>query len=98
MSRKDFNIIEEDGVIIYDESDDYDPGENDIEHSQCGEFHLMTNEEIFTDEYMQEYAERMNAKIRRERRVQRLISIGVIIGVSLYIALLSYIYFRRIIC
>lgn len=52
--KKDFLIEEEDGIVVYDESDDYDPGEDEI--PEDNEFHLPTNEEVFTDEYMQEYA------------------------------------------
>lgn len=72
MSKKEFEIIEEDGVVIYDAGDDY--AEDEIE----GEFHLMTNEEIFTDEYMVDFARKMDAKIARDRKLDKLISSGVI--------------------
>lgn len=42
--------------------------------------HLKTNEEIFTDEYMQDFAAKMDAKIAREKRQDKLISVGVILG------------------
>lgn len=91
MAKREFDIIEEDGVILYDESDDYAPGEDEPAQTD-GEFRLMTNEEIFTDEYMREYDRKMEAKIAREKRTQRLISIGVVSGVIIYTAILTLIF------
>lgn len=95
-----FDVIEEDGIVIYDDSDDYDSGEDgetpsDEPEEGCG-FRLMTNEEIFTDEYMHEYARKMDDKIAKEKRQQRLISVGVIVTVVLFIGLVVYINFRNI--
>ena len=84
MGNKDFIKVEEDGIVVYDESDDYDPGEDEETHGEGG-FRLPKNEEIFTDEYMQDFAQRMDAKIAREKRNQRLISVCVIVGVIAYI-------------
>lgn len=42
--------------------------------------HLKTNEEIFTDEYMRDFAAKMDAKIAREKRQNKLITLGVILG------------------
>lgn len=42
--------------------------------------HLKTNEEIFTDEYMQDFAAKMDAKIAREKQLNKRISVDVIIG------------------
>ena len=98
--KKQFDIIEEDGVVVYDESDDYDPGEYEDTNkdSDGGDgFRLLSNEEIFTDEYMQNYAKKMDDQIAKEKRTQHLISVGVIIGVVLFIAAVSYINFRKII-
>lgn len=92
--KKKFDVIEEDGVVIYDESDDYDAGEDEV--TETDKFRLKTNEEIFTDEYMLDYAEKMDAKIAREKRMDHIISASVIIGIVLYIALVVYINFRRI--
>ncbi len=38
INLKKFDIVEEDGVVVYDESDDYDPGED--EDVEGGEFRL----------------------------------------------------------
>lgn len=93
MTKERFEIIEEDDVVIYDERDDYDPGEDE----ESEEFHLMTNEEIFTDEYMREYAARMDAKIKREKQNDKLISIGVVAGVIVFIAAVTYFSFKDLI-
>ena len=90
---KHFETIEEDGIVIYDESDDYDPGEDENCASEDGGFRLMDNEEIFSDEYMREYDRKMDAKKTKEKRVQRLISIGVISGIITYTAILCLIFF-----
>lgn len=82
--HKQFLVEEEDGVVIYDESDDYDPGE-DEEIKTEGGFQLPDNEEIFTDEYMQDFSKKMDTKIALEKRTQRLISVCVIIGIIAYI-------------
>lgn len=95
MKEREFEIIEEDGVVIYDESDDYDPGEDEEIHAEPGGFRLMSNEEIFTDEYMRNYAKKMDEKIAREKRSQCLISVGVIVAIILYIALITYINFKK---
>lgn len=76
MKNKDFNKIEVDGITVYDESDDY--CEDEVTCSDG--FRLKTNEEIFTDEYMQVFAAKMDAKIAREKRQNKLISVGVILG------------------
>ncbi len=99
--KKEFDMIEEDGVVIYDESDDYDPGEDEdvkLESSEkdCG-FRLLTNEEIFTDEYMRNYARKMDEEMAREKRIQCLISVGMIVGIVLFIAAVSYINLGKII-
>lgn len=83
---------DEDGTIIYDGSDDYDPGEDEgcrYENASDG-FRLKTNEEIFTEEYMLDFAEKMDAKIVRFKRNQRIISACVIVSIILYIILLIY--------
>ncbi len=89
-----FDIVEKDGVVIYDESDDYDPGEDEVVgegDAQAGGFRLMSNKEIFTDEYMQNYARKMDAEMAKEERTQRLISVGVVVAVVLFIGLVTYV-------
>ena len=95
--KKKFDLIEEYGVVIHDESDDFDPGQEEATQTEVGGFRIRTNEEIFTDEYMQEYARKMDNQIAREKRQQRLISVGVIAAVILFIGLVSYTNFRAII-
>lgn len=96
--KKRFDMVEEDGVVIYDESDDYDPGEETLGYdvSEEGDFRLMTNEEIFTDEYMRNFAKKMDEEIARERCRQRLISVGVITAIILFIGAVTYINFKNI--
>lgn len=89
MGKNDFEIVEEDGIVIYDQSDDYDPGEDEDIKTEDG-FILPDNEEIFTDEYMQDFAQKMDAKIAREKRTQRLVSICVVIGIIAYILMMIW--------
>ncbi len=89
-----FDMVEKDGVVIYDESDDYDPGEDEVVeegNAEVSGFRLMSNKEIFTDEYMQNYARKMDAEIAKEERTQRLISVGVVAAVVLFIGLVTYV-------
>ena len=89
--KEEFELIEENGVVIYDESDDYAPEDAEATQTEEGGSRMMTNEEIFTDEYMQEYARKMDNQIASEKRNQRLISIGVIATVILFIGIIVYI-------
>ncbi len=83
MKNKDFEKIEVDSIVIYDEGDDY--YEDEVADSDG--FRLKTNEEIFTDEYMQDFAAKMDAKIAREKRQNKLISLGVILGCIILIGM-----------
>lgn len=56
----------------------------------------MSNEEIFTDEYMRNFEKKMDAQVAREKRQQRLISVGVIAGVILFIGFVIYVNFKDI--
>lgn len=59
--------------------------------------HLKSNEEIFTDKYMQDFAEKMDAGIAREKRFNRFISIGEILSCIFIVGLFSmYAYWRYI--
>lgn len=57
----------------------------------------MTNEEIFTYEYMQDFAKKMDAQIAKEKRIQFLVSVGVIVTIVLYIGFVFYKNFRKVI-
>lgn len=93
--KKEFDVIrDEDGIIIYDESDDY----SDDDLTDENGFILKSNEEIFTDEYMLDYAEKMDAKIAHEKKIQRWISVGVIVGCIMLVALFSVLAYWRYIC
>ena len=94
--KDQFYVTEEDGVVIYDECDDYDLGQKEATQTEEGGFRLTTNEEIFTDEYMQNYAKKMDEQMVREKRIQRLISVGVIVSVILFIGLITYLNFKNI--
>ena len=81
-----FKIIEEDGIVVYDESDDFVPGEEQI---------LDEEDELDTDYLMRETA-RQEARQAEENRKQRWISAGVIVAVATFISIVCYINFRNI--
>lgn len=88
MTREDFTIIEdENGIVIYDESDDYVPEENQI---------VDDNDELDM-EYILEYERQQAAQVADENKMQRWISAGVIAGVILFITAVCYINFINII-
>ncbi len=115
-SNKNYIVEDEDGVVLYDETDDQDLDveENSVEKGQTaslrqGEnklspaeeegfvltdveeipmrgivkdkdgYRLRTNEEIFTDEYMQEYDRYITEKKEKKKRIDNITSVGVII-------------------
>lgn len=73
---------DEDGIILYDSTDDADEGE-------------VTSEEenIFTDEYMRAFADEEERKIKRMKRIDRMVSVSVIVGIVTFVSLLCWIYF-----
>lgn len=71
-----------DGIILYDSTDDAE--ESDV---------MSEGENIFTDEYMRAFAEEEERKIKRMKRIDRMVSVGVIVGIVLFISLLCWIYF-----
>lgn len=77
MSERD-----NDGIILYDSTDDADESEVTAEE-----------ENIFTDEYMRAFADAEERKIRRMKRIDRMVSVGVIVGIVLFVSLLCWIYF-----
>lgn len=85
MSNK-FKTIEEDGIVVYDESDDFVPGETQI---------LDEDDEFDTDYLLRETA-RQEARHAEESRRQRYISVGVIAAVIIFITGVIYFNFRNI--
>ena len=84
MKDYEFHVIEdEDGIVIFDESDDYFPGEGRI----------FDGDDELDMYYILEYEKRQEARKAADQRHQRWISAGVIAGVILYIALVTYIAF-----
>ncbi len=71
-----------DGIILYDSTDDAE--ESDV---------MSEGENIFTDEYMRAFADEEERKIKRMKRIDRMVSVGVIVGIVLFISLLCWIYF-----
>lgn len=71
-----------DGIILYDSTDD-------AEESEVSSM----EENIFTDEYMRAFADEEERKIKRMKRIDRMVSVGVIVGIVLFISLLCWIYF-----
>lgn len=84
-------ITDNDGVVIYDPSDDMD--DSAIIQEADGTYRLLENEEIFTDEYMQEFDRRQEAKQAKMRRDDRIISVCVIASIIAFTALLVWIFF-----
>lgn len=73
---------DKDGIILYDSTDDAEECEVTSEE-----------EDIFTDEYMRAFADEEARKIKRMKRIDRMVSVGVIVGIVLLISLLCWIYF-----
>ena len=73
---------DKDGIILYDSTDD-------AEESEVSSM----EENIFTDEYMRAFADEEERKIARIKRIDRMVSVGVIVGIVLFISLLCWIYF-----
>ncbi len=87
MEKDRFKIVEdEDGVIIYDESDDYVPGEEEI---------LDEDNELDT-EYILREAKRQEVREAEEKHRQKWISAGVVIAVVAFIAGICFINFKGI--
>lgn len=86
MRKTEYKIIEEDGLIIYDESDDLD----------LGEMHILDDFDELDIEYLLRETARQEAQQAKERRTQRWISTAVILSVVSFIAIVSYINLRGI--
>ncbi len=87
MKREDFTIIEdEDGIVIYDESDDYAPGEQKI---------IDEDDELDID-YLNNQTCLQEVQKRSERHRQLWVSVGVIITIIAFIAAVCYVNFKDI--
>lgn len=86
MNKEDFRIEkDEDGIVIYDQSDDFVPGEGNI----------IGDDDLDMD-YIREYEKRQAEKKGADTRQQRWVSVGVIAGVILFIMTVSYINFKGV--
>lgn len=84
MDKRIYDIEEDaEGIVVYDESDDFDPAEGGAD-------------ETFTDEYMLAFAEKMDAQIVLEKRNDKMISVGVIVGGVAFAAAVTAFFFRNI--
>lgn len=86
MKTEKFKTIEEDGIVIFDESDDFVPGETQI---------LDEDDELDVDYLLRETA-RQEEQEAEEKGKQRWVSAAVIAGVVTFIAVVSYINFKGI--
>lgn len=87
MVKEKFEVVEDkDGIVIYDESDDYDPGEEQI---------IDEDDELDIDYILRE-AKRQEAQAAEEKRKQRWVSAGVIVAVVAFIAGICYWQFKNI--
>ena len=66
--------------IIYDETDDYDESSN-------------SEQDVFTYEYMNNFAAKHDAEIKRHKLIDNCISVSVILGIILFTALLVWLKF-----
>lgn len=86
MNKEGFRIVEdEDGIVIYDQSDDFVPGEEGI----------LDDDDLDMD-YIREYEKRQAEKKTAESHQQKWVSAGVIAAVILFIMLVSYINFKDV--
>lgn len=73
---------DKDGIILYDSTDDAE--ESDV---------MSEGENIFTDEYMRAFADEEERKIKRMKRIDQMVSVGVVVGIVTFVSLLCWIYF-----
>ncbi|MDE5785602.1 MAG: hypothetical protein K2H98_03630 [Duncaniella sp.] len=85
MDPKIYNTIEEDGIVIFDESDDY----------VHDEYHGIDKEEIDIDYLLNQTRIQEYQKIIDQKH-QRLISVGVIVAIIIFITIVSYLCFRNV--
>lgn len=87
MNKERFKVVEDkNGIVVYDESDDYVPGEEQI---------IDEDDELDIDYILRE-AKRQEEQEDKEKHQQRRVSVGVIIAVVAFIAGICYINFKGI--
>lgn len=86
MKTERFKTIEEDGIVIFDESDDLVPGEAQI---------LDEDDELDVEYLLRETA-RQEEQEAEEKRKHRWVSAGVIAVMVIFIAGVCYFNFRNI--
>lgn len=87
MKKEKYSIIrDEEDLVIFDESDDFVPGELEV---------LNEEDELDVDYLLRKTAHQEEQAIR-EKRIQRWVSVGVITAVVAFIAGACYINFRNI--
>lgn len=87
MNIEKFKTIEEDGIIIFDESDDFVPGELEV----------LDEEDELEVEYLLRETARQEEHEAEEKRKQRWIFASVVAVVVSFIAVVSYINFKGLI-
>ena len=87
MVKDKFKVVEdEEGIVIYVESDDYNPGEEQI---------IDDDDELDYD-YIRRYEKLQEKQQAEEKRQQRWVSVGVIAGIIVFIAGISYFNFKGV--
>lgn len=87
MAEEKFNIVEEEDITIFDESDDYVPGEVTV---------LDEDDELDVEYLLRETA-LQEAQQARKQKTQRWVSVGVVAAVVAFIAGVCCFSFRNII-
>lgn len=86
MKTEKFKAIEEDGIVIFDNSDDFDPGEANI----------LDEDDELDVEYLLRETECQEIREAEDKRKQLWVTAGVIAAVVGFIAGICYINFRNI--
>lgn len=87
MESDGLKIVEEDGIVIFDASDDYAPGEQQI---------INDDDELDID-YLIKQTRIQEARKRKDQRRQLLVSVILIATVIAYIGIVCYMNFKDII-
>lgn len=86
MNKEGLRIVEdEDGIVIYDESDDLVPGED-----------VILDDDDLDMDYIREYEKRQAEKKTAESHQKKWVSVGVIAAIVLFIMAIYYINFKGV--